>query len=131
MNRPSRTRIVISAVSRLATCALLGVALCPAQQITGSITGTVTDPTGSAISTAATKLTNTGTGLVQSAVTDEEGNFRFLLLQPGTYSLLVSAPGFKSLLRDGLIVEVDRSLGVPVTLQVGQVSDPIEVKGGS
>jgi hypothetical protein len=131
MNRPSRTRIVISAVSRLATWALLGAALCPAQQITGSITGTVTDPTGSAISTAAAKLTNTGTGLVQSAVTDEEGNFRFLLLQPGTYSLQVSAPGFKSLLRDGLIVEVDRSLGVPVTLQVGQVSDTIEVKGGS
>jgi outer membrane receptor protein involved in Fe transport len=104
---------------------------CLAQQITGSITGTVIDPTGAAVSGATAKLTNTGTGLVQSSGVDDGGNFRFLLLPPGTYSLQVTAPGFRSLLREGLIVEVDRSLAVPVTLQIGQVSDTIEVKGDS
>jgi hypothetical protein len=116
-------------MTRLAACALLGAAACLAQQITGSITGTVTDPAGAAVVSAAAKLSNTGTGLVQSTTTDDAGNFRFLLLPPGTYSLQVSAAGFKSLLREGLIVEVDRSLGVPVTLQIGQVTDTIEVQG--
>jgi hypothetical protein len=118
-------------IRALAACAFLSAAVCLAQQITGSITGTVVDPAGAAVSNAVAKLTNTGTGLVQSTTVDEGGNYRFLLLPPGTYSLQVSAAGFRSLLREGLIVEVDRSLAVPVTLQIGQVTDTIEVKGDS
>src|SRR6516164_7201652 len=112
------------------TAAMICISVCFGQQITGSITGTVTDPAGAAVSGAAAKLTNTGTGLVQNATSDDTGNFRFLLLPIGTYSLQISMSGFKSFVRDGLIVEVDRSLGVPVTLQIGQVSDTIEVSGG-
>src|SRR3954449_10980013 len=85
-----------------------------AQQITGSVTGTVTDPAGAAVDGATVKLTNAGTGAVQSATTDHEGNFRFLLLPPGMYSLNVTSSGFKSVVRDGLVVEVDRSLAVPI-----------------
>src|SRR5579872_6206390 len=114
---------------QLALIALLSVSACFGQQITGSITGTVTDPAGASISGATGKLTNTETGLLQNATTDAAGNFRFLLLPPGNYSLQISAPGFKTFLREDLIVEVDRSLGVPVALQVGQVSETVEVKG--
>ena len=111
--------------------ALLGISVCHAQQITGSITGAVSDPAGAAIEGASAKLTNTGTGLVENATTDEAGNFRFLLLPPGMYSLQVTSAGFKSFVRDGLIVEVDRSLAVPVALQIGQVGETVEVSGGS
>src|SRR5438067_4286622 len=114
---------------------LLGISLsvsgCLAQQITGSITGTVTDPTGAAVVGAAVKLTNTQTGAVQNATTNGEGDFRFLLLPTGNYSLEVTSSGFKSFRREGVIVEVDRSIAVPVALQVGQVSDTVEVVGGS
>ncbi len=111
--------------------ALLSISACLSQQITGSITGTVTDPGGAVISGATAKLTNTETGLVVNASSDGAGNFRFLLLPPGKYSLQISAAGFKTFLREDLIVEVDRSIGVPVALQVGQVSETVEVKGSS
>lgn len=131
MNRKIAARRFVQGLIQAALTAVLCVTACLGQQITGSITGAVTDPAGAAVSGATAKLTNGGTGLAQSVVTDEAGNFRFLLLQPGTYSLQITATGFKSFLRDGLIVEVDRSLGVPVALQIGQVSDTIEVSGGS
>src|SRR4051794_38021570 len=76
-----------------------------AQQITGSVTGTVTDPAGAAVDGATVKLTNAGRGAMQTATTDHEGNFRFLLLPPGTYSLNVSSTGFKTVVREGLVVE--------------------------
>ena len=84
--------------------ALFSVCLSFAQQITGSVTGTVTDPGGAAVSGASVKLTNTGTDATQTATTDAEGNFRFLLLPPGNYSVQVSAPGFKSYVRAGIVV---------------------------
>ncbi len=87
-----------SFVRYLALCfalILLSCSVALSQQITGSVTGTVTDPASAAISGAQVKLTNTGTGAVESAASDSEGNFRFLLLPPGTYSLRVTDPGFK------------------------------------
>src|SRR5262249_39613953 len=76
-----------------------------AQQITGSVTGAVTDPTGAAVAGAAVKLTNAGTGAVQSTTTNSSGDFRFLLLPPGIYSLDATSNGFKSFRREGIIVE--------------------------
>lgn len=111
--------------------ALFSVSLSFAQQITGSVTGTVTDPGGAAVSGASVKLTNTGTDAAQTITADAEGNFRFLLLPPGNYSVQVSAPGFKSYVRAGIVVEVDRSIAVPVSLQIGQVNETVEVSGAS
>jgi protocatechuate 3,4-dioxygenase beta subunit len=45
---------------------------------------------------------------VNRAVTDEAGNFRFLLVPPGNYAIEAGAPGFKTFRREGIIVEVDR-----------------------
>src|SRR5436309_8336140 len=120
-----------SSALSLVIALILVVSASFAQQITGSITGAVTDPTGAAVTGAAVKLTNTETGAIQNATSDESGNFRFLLLPPGNYSLQVTTSGFKSFRREGIIVEVDRSLAVPVALQIGQVSDTVEVIGGS
>jgi hypothetical protein len=102
-----------------------------AQQITGSITGSVVDTSGATVVGASVKLTNTGTAFAQTATTDQAGNFQFLLLQPGTYVVEASSAGFKTFRRDGIIVEADRSLAVPVTLAVGQTSETVEVIGGT
>jgi hypothetical protein len=77
---------------------LLSVCECFGQQITGSVTGTVTDPAGATVSGAQVRLTNIGTGAVATTTSDASGNFQFLLLPPGNYSLQVSNTGFKSLL---------------------------------
>jgi len=110
---------------------LIAISASLAQQITGSVTGTVTDPTGATVIKAEIQLTNTGTGAIESATTDASGNFRFLLLPPGVYALRASSAGFKVFQRDGIIVEVDRSLAIPVVLQIGEVSETVEVVGGS
>src|SRR5437867_12551911 len=83
------------------------------QNITGSVTGAVVDTSGAAVVGAAVRLNNTGTGISQSTVSDNSGNFRFLLLQPGVYALEAARPGFKTFRRDGILVEADRSLAVP------------------
>src|ERR1019366_6888660 len=105
--------------------AFLGLGVCTAQTITGSIMGTVTDPGGAVVPNMPVKLTNIGTGVVQNTTSDQNGTFRFLLLPTGTYSVAVSATGFKSFRRDGLVVEVDRSLEVPVGLEIGEVSQQV------
>jgi len=124
-------RFSVRSFTQIFLAALLSVCLSFAQQITGSVTGTVSDPGGAAVSGASVKLTNTGTGATQTVTADTEGNFRFLLLPPGNYSVQVSAPGFKSYVRAGIVVEVDRSIAVPVSLQIGQVNETVEVSGAS
>src|SRR5580693_9112469 len=106
-------RISTRCILQVALAMWLSVSASIAQQITGSVTGTVTDPTGATVSGATAKLTNTGTGAVQDATTDGAGDFRFLLLPPGNYALQATTPGFKTFRRDGIIVEVDRSIAVP------------------
>src|SRR6266446_6191767 len=102
-----------------------------AQQITGSITGSILDSSGAAVVNATVTLTNTGTGAALSASSGNSGDFRFLLLQPGVYALEASHTGFKTSRRDGIVVEADRSLAIPMTLNVGQVSETVEVIGGT
>ncbi|HKD06773.1 MAG TPA: TonB-dependent receptor [Bryobacteraceae bacterium] len=102
-----------------------------AQTITGSVTGSVVDDSGAIIVGAKVTLTNTGTSETQNAPSDSSGNFQFLLLPPGNYVLDISNPGFKTFRREGIIVEADRSLAVPVSLTVGQTTETIEVVGGT
>lgn len=101
------------------------------QSITGSVTGVVRDPSGAAVAGAEVRLTNVGTGITQRTTSDETGGYRFLLLPSGSYRIEVSRSGFKTFRRDGIIVEVDRSLAVPVTLEIGEVTETVEVVAGT
>ncbi len=101
------------------------------QVTSGTVTGSVQDPTAAVISGATVKLSNTATAAVRTTATDSSGNFQFLLTPPGVYVLEVATQGFRTFRRDGIVVEADRSLSVPVTLAVGQVTDTVEVYGGT
>jgi hypothetical protein len=98
-----------------------------AQQITGSITGSVLDTSGAGIPGVEVRLTNTGTGATSVAQSDGVANFQFLLLPPGTYLVEASHPGFKLFRRDGIVVVADRSLAIPVTLNVGDATETVEI----
>jgi Carboxypeptidase regulatory-like domain/TonB dependent receptor len=111
----------------LAACALSAFA----QRITGSVTGSVLDSSGAVVVGATVKLTNVGTDASQTTASDTAGNFQFLELQPGTYVIEASSAGFKTFRREGIIVEADRSLGVPITLTVGQTTETVEVVEGT
>jgi hypothetical protein len=102
-----------------------------AQVTGGTVTGSITDSSGSMVGRAGVRLINNGTGVVNRTASDEIGNFKFLLLPVGTYSLEVTSSGFKTFRRDGIIVETDRSLAVPVALEVGTVSETVVVSAGT
>src|SRR5882672_9696637 len=89
------------------------------QVTSGSVTGSVQDPTAAAVVGVSVKLINTGTSATRTTTSDSSGNFQFLLVPPGVYVLEATSPGFRTFRRDGIVVEADRSLAVPVTLAVG------------
>jgi hypothetical protein len=100
-------------------------------QTTGSVSGTVTDPQGGVVAGAPVALTSPAIGIDQMATTNSSGNFQFLLLPPGTYTLEVQASGFRTFRRQGIVVEADRSQAIPISLAVGQISETVEVAAGA
>ena len=112
---------------------LAGLAALPAypQQVNGTITGSVTDQSGAAIPGVQVRLSNIETGIQRMSSSGADGNYRFLVIPPGKYSVDVSHQGFKAVRRDGIIVEADRSLAVPIRLEVGAVTEVVEVKAGT
>src|SRR5579859_1083948 len=69
--------------------------LATGQQVTGSITGSVVDASGSAIAGAAVRLVSEGTAAVRASAADTEGNFVFTAIPPGIYTVSAEHPGFK------------------------------------
>src|ERR1041385_7111918 len=98
--------------------ALLGSAPAGAQDFRAKLTVTVTDPSGSAVPSAGLELTNASTGEASPAKTGDNGVYSFLFLQPGTYSLKVTAPGFKPAARQNIVLQSYQASGIDVHLDV-------------
>src|SRR5882762_3819736 len=98
---------------------------------TGSLTGSVKDQSGSMISGGKLTLTNMSTNAKLEAESDTNGGFQFLQLAPAMYSLRAEAAGFKNVVIDNIVVQVDTITHLDATLQVGSVAETIEVSGGT
>jgi hypothetical protein len=98
-----------------------------AQQITGSIRGTVIDPTGAVVRGASVSATQFETGLVRAATTDNNGAYILLELPVGHYQLQVEAKGFEKYLQQGITLNVNETASIPVHLVVGAESQQVEV----
>src|SRR5579862_3802875 len=90
-----------------------------AQQITGNVRGTVTDPTGAVIRDAAVTALQEETGLSRSATSDRNGNYVLLELPIGHYHLQVAAKGFREFAQDGITLNVNETAYVSPHLAVG------------
>ena len=97
---------------------------------TGSITGTVTDPTGAVVSGAKVVITNIGTGQALNLAANGGGAFASGPLDPGTYKVQVSVKGFSSV-SETITVEVGNIASANIKLQLGQESQVIEVQAGT
>src|SRR5579883_2983682 len=117
------------AVCALFLCAFGSIAL--AQIDTGSIVGLVLDPSGAAVPDANVTLTNIGTNVSITTKTNAAGQYQFVALIPGTYSVKVSATGFQSALRDNIVIEVQSRPAVDFSLQVGQSSETVQVNSST
>jgi hypothetical protein len=98
---------------------------------TGSISGFIKDQSGSMISGGKLTLTNLSTNAKLEAESDSNGGFQFLQLAPAMYSLRVEATGFKKVVIDNIVIQVDQITHLEPSLQVGSVSEIIEVSGGA
>src|SRR5690242_13537850 len=108
----------------------LATALAAFGQIgTSTITGRVTDSTGSVAPNVAVRVVQKGTNFAFTAVTNSDGIYRVLSLQPGGYTVTFEAPGFKKSVRDDVDLRTGDTLAVDMVMQVGQVNESIEVQG--
>ncbi len=98
-------------------------------QTYGGVSGTVVDPSKSPLSGATISLTNIGTGQKRQASTTEAGTFSVPFVQPGEYEINVSMTGFKNAIRKGVNVQVDVVARLDFALELGQVSESVEVVG--
>lgn len=108
----------------------LGVLLAAAsfaQTTSTSIVGTVTDSSGAAVQGAKVTATQVRTGLKREDLTSATGDYSFPLLDVGEYSLTVEMSGFKAVNRTGIQLQINERLRADFTLQVGQVSERVEV----
>src|SRR5580700_345765 len=93
----------------------------------GSLLGTVTDPSGTAIGGAHVTATETATAVKQTVATDSQGFYAFQGLPVGRYDVEVDAPGFKPLRRAGVAVDVDSKVVVDASLAIGERTDTVTV----
>lgn len=114
-------------MTRLLLVFLCSLSLALAQTITGTITGSVTDPSGSAVTTAKITALNTATNIARTVEVTGSGSYNALFLPTGVYTVTVEAPGFKKTVAGPLTLEVNQIARVDVQMEVGQVSDSVQV----
>lgn len=98
---------------------------------TGTIAGTVADPSGASVVGAKVTVVAPATGLSRSAVSAADGGYVFPLVPVGAYTVSVEAPGFRRFEQRGIAVKTDGSTTVPVTLQIGATSDTVTVESSA
>lgn len=98
-----------------------------AQSERGNVTGIVTDPTGAAVAAAQLTLTQRDTNAQTKAVATSSGEYNLPNLLPGAYRLEIEAAGFKRFVQQNLNVSAGSTLRVDAALQIGQVSESIEI----
>lgn len=111
---------------------LLGLAIAGLQaQTLGEITGQVSDTTGAMIAGATVTVTNEDTNAVRTVVTNTSGAYGAPSLNPGKYTVKAESAGFQTVVRSGIELQVQQTARIDFDMQVGQVSEVIEVSGGA
>src|SRR3989442_2844730 len=112
------------------TLAFIGITLGGVSWVfaqTASLAGTVTDPADAVLPGATITITQVQTNASRTFITDERGNYRVPLLPPGRYRIEASLAGFKTAVRENVVLSVDDRLRVDLALQIGEVAEQIIV----
>ncbi|MBI3694404.1 MAG: TonB-dependent receptor [Acidobacteria bacterium] len=102
-----------------------------AQSELATLTGTVTDPTGAVVSKADITVTNEATGLATTTQSGENGRYFVPSLKPGVYTVTTSLTGFKKAVNSGVILQVNDTVRLDITLTVGAVTEEITVSASA
>jgi hypothetical protein len=102
-----------------------------AQAVTGTLLGNVTDSSGGAVPGATVTATEVQTNVSRSVVSNESGYYIFSSLQNGTFEVSAELQGFKKVVRQGVKVDVNTTVRVDLTLEVGQMTEAVTVSAES
>lgn len=112
---------------RLSFAATAIAAILSAQDPRGSISGTVADESGAVVPAVKIRVTNIDTGVPASAETNQSGGYRVPYLPAGFYRVNAELTGFKSFVRDKVEVRVGETLELPIRMELGSLSDTVQV----
>lgn len=98
-----------------------------AQELRGSVRGTVTDSSGGVVPGARVILRNTGTAVETQQATNAAGQYVFDFVSPGTYVLSVAIEGFRSFIQENILVQTRADVTVDPRLEVGAVAETVKV----
>jgi hypothetical protein len=121
-----RQAVIVKVVELLCGIAIFSVPTL-SQTFYGSVVGSISDASGGAMSGTSVILTNTGTAEQRRAQTAPDGAYQFLNLIPGAYKVDVEQAGFRHYTRENIAVEVEAAVRIDVAMQVGDVTQSVEV----
>src|SRR5215203_5360351 len=101
-----------------------------AQEPFGSLEGTVRDPQGAVVQNATVTARNLATNATKTAVTNEDGQYRILQLQPGFYEVKATGPNFKQSVIESIQVQVGQTAAGDIALEVGVATETVTVAAG-
>src|SRR5438309_515081 len=100
-------------------------------QATAQISGSIQDQSGAALPGAEITATQTDTGISRKTISNETGYYALPNLPLGPYRLEGSLPGFRTFVRTGIILQVNNNPTINITLEVGQVTEQVEVQANA
>ncbi|WP_321472100.1 TonB-dependent receptor domain-containing protein [uncultured Paludibaculum sp.] len=116
-------------ICKLVVCLQVVACAMWAQEFRATISGHVLDASGGAVPKAKVQATNLSTNETNIATTDSSGTYTIPLLRPGDYNVTVTAAGFKQYNRERLTLQVGQIAGLEISLEVGAVTESINVTG--
>ncbi|HEY2434749.1 MAG TPA: TonB-dependent receptor [Vicinamibacterales bacterium] len=127
----------MSVVTRFATVLALAAGLCvvpnsvSAQAVTGTLLGNITDSSGGAVPGVTVTATEVQTNVARTVVTNESGVFLFSSLTNGKYTVTAELQGFKKIIRQNVLVDVNTTIRVDMALEVGNMTEAVSVTAES
>lgn len=114
-------------LKQLLLCLIVLACTLSAQEFRATISGHVYDASGAGVPAAKVQVTNVDTNETTTATPDASGSYAIPFLRPGNYKLVATAAGFKQYVRDSISLEVGKVQGIDVHLEVGNVSESVQV----
>src|ERR1051325_1653175 len=123
----------MSLATRLGTALALAAILCAvpssasAQAVTGTLLGNITDSSGAAVPGVTVTATEVDTNVTRTTVSNEAGHYSFPSMRNGKYSVTAELQGFKKVTRQNIEVDVNTTIRVDLTLEVGAITEAVNV----
>lgn len=130
LNQSCLRSYFVAVLFALALCLVCGGNAASAQS-TAQISGVISDATGAVVPGAQVKATNTDTGIVRATQSSADGSYNLPELAIGPYKLEVKKDGFQSLVQSGIVLEVNTNPTINLGLQVGNISQTVEVRANA